>query len=396
MRILFLHEVNYLQKLVFEMHEFPEYLAGKGHDIGFVQFPEGESKEELSRIPFKQRIHGRVAKDSRITLYTPETRSTSTLGRIKSAVTFNHVFRKIVEDFNPDVIVSFSVPTSGWQALRVCRKSNIPYLFRALDVSHKIRRSLFSPLILSAEKYIYSKADWVSTNNPAMANYCISLGARPELVSVNLPPLNLSHFSNASLSRDEMRNQLGIPLNARVVVYMGSFFYFSGLPQLVKDFAKRRKSNSYLLLIGGGEQDQELRSLVKDLDMEEKVLFTGFVSFQALPHYLGVADIAVNPMQSSLVSNAAFPNKVIQYMASGLPVVSTRLSGLELVFGKSKGLTFVADSSMVAAAAIGILDSDEVDTLGAGNLGLVSSSFSMDGALSQFESVLLQLGAHNA
>lgn len=83
-------------------------------------------------------------------------------------------------------------------------------------------------------------------------------------------------------------------------------------------------------------------------------------------------------------------------MASGLPVVSTRLSGLELVFGKSKGLTFVADSSMVAAAAIGILDSDEVDTLGAGNLGLVSSSFSMDGALSQFESVLLQLGAHNA
>ena len=355
MRILFLHEVNYLEKPIFEMHEFPEHLALRGHQVGFVQFPEGWDKAKIKSQGFKSEIQGRVVPQARITLYTPQLASGSLFGRLLTALTFGSAFKKVVDDFRPDVIVSFSVPTSGWQALRVAMQRKIPYVFRALDVSHKIRKNLFSRLIFIAEKYVYKNATWVSANNPAMAKYCMSMGAEPKRISVDLPPIDLEHFGRASGHRKEIRKTLGLDQNHQVILYMGSFFYFSGLPEFVREFAKRASGNQRLVLIGGGEQERELRKLVSELDVDEKVIFTGFVSFGDLPRYLSAADVAINTMHRSLVSNAALPNKVIQYLAAGLPVVSTDLDGLRFTLGLASELTLVEHSEDLFGSVIKVL-----------------------------------------
>ena len=41
MKLLFIHEVSYRKKVIFEMHEIPELLAVRGHDITFLEFDEG-------------------------------------------------------------------------------------------------------------------------------------------------------------------------------------------------------------------------------------------------------------------------------------------------------------------------------------------------------------------
>ena len=391
MRILFLHEVNYLLKPIFEMHEFPEYLAEREHQVGFVQFPEGESKEALKTLPWKQEIEGRAVKNVNLTLYTPKTKSSGLVGRLMATAKFGGEFKRILEDFNPDVVVSLAVPTSGWQGLRVSRRANIPYLFRALDVSHKIRKSIFSGFILQAEKYIYRGADWVSANNPAMLDYCISLGAEATRSSVELPPLNLSHFAPQPGWRAQIRGKLGIPADAKVVLYMGSFFYFSGLPDLIESFAKTRSENQVLVLIGGGEQEDELIALTQRLNLDSSVLFTGFVSFDELPKYLAIADVAVNPMMPSLVSNAAFPNKIIQYLAASLPVVSTRLKGVEATFPVSTALTLVASPNQVFSAANEMLTLNERSEIAEKARMLVSSKFEANSAVDQFERLLISV-----
>jgi len=391
MRILFLHEVNYLLKPIFEMHEFPEYLAEREHQVGFAQFPEGESKEALKTLPWKQEIEGRAVKNVNLTLYSPETKSSGLLGRLMTAVKFGREFKRTIQDFNPDLVVSFSVPTSGWQALRVAKKANIPYLFRALDVSHKIRKSLLSGLILRAEKYIYQNADWVSANNPAMLDYCLSLGAEVTRSSVELPPLNLSHFEPQPGWRAQIRSKLGIPADSKVVLYMGSFFYFSGLPDLIKSFAETRSENQVLVLIGGGEQEDELVALTQRLNLDSSVLFTGFVSFDDLPKYLAIADVAVNPMLPSLVSNAAFPNKIIQYLAASLPVVSTRLKGVEATFPVSTALTLVNSPTQVFSAANEVLTLNERSAMAEKARMLVSSTFEASSAVDQFERLLISV-----
>jgi glycosyltransferase involved in cell wall biosynthesis len=225
-------------------------------------------------------------------------------------------------------------------------------MFRALDVSHKIRRGVFSKFIYRAESFVYRNVDWVSANNPAMLEYCQSMGANPGRASVDWPPIDLRRFTQAKFDPG-LKSQLGIPDNRKIVLYMGSFFYFSGLPEVLKDFA-RSAINEHLVLIGGGEQDSELRELVENLSLKDKVTFTGFVGFEDLPRYLKMADVAINPLQPSLVANAAIPNKVIQYLASGLKVVSSRLRGLELTFGQSEELQFVNAPQDVASRALEI------------------------------------------
>lgn len=391
MRILFLHEVNYLEKPIFEMHEFPELLAALGHEIGFVQFPEGLSSTQVRALGWKTKIPGRVVPSQNLTLYTPQNAPGNLRGRLKTAVTFKKAFLAILRDFKPDVVVSFSVPTSGWQAILASKKAGIPLLFRALDVSHLIRRSIFSRLILQAEKFIYRNASAVSANNPAMAEYCLSMGALGSKTSVDLPPIDLSHFAAGTSERGRVRSRLGIPLESKVILYMGSFFYFSGLPQLIDEFAQSASNGTILLLVGGGEQDQELRSQVSRLGLEKRVLFTGFVGFSELPGYLAAADVAVNPMQSSLVSNAAFPNKVIQYLATGLAVATTRLRGLELTFGEVPGMRYSETPEQVMRDAIELSVRADLSVLGGVNQLLVAEKFSKDEAVRAFEKRLRQV-----
>jgi glycosyltransferase involved in cell wall biosynthesis len=389
LRILFLHEVNYLEKPIFEMHEFPEHLASRGHDVGFVHFPEGYELDEVRSLGWKSEIAGRVVNESRITLYTPQFADGSFFGRVRTALRFRKEFRRIVRDFRPDVVVSFAVPTSGWQALRVCSSDGIPYVFRALDVSHKIRQSILSPFIRVAERYIYGSATWLSANNPAMLEYCQKEGRRQGNSSTDLPPLDLSHFNVNVREGERWRSHYGIPHNARVILYMGSFFYFSGLPQAIEEFSGGAANQDFLCLIGGGEQDAELRSQVARLGIENRVIFTGFVGFKELPGHLAMGDVAINPMLKSLVSDTAFPNKVLQYMAAGLPVISTNLAGLQRTFRQSRGLRFASTPSFIVREARRmLLEEKDLDSLGEANVAAVSGQFSRDDAVRAFESRL--------
>ena len=346
-----MHEVNYLTKPIYEMHEFPEHLAQNGHEIAFWHFPEGYGSREVKSLGWKRQIQGRVISGATVTLFTPPIVG-SLLGRLVSALTANYFAKKAIGEFQPNLIVSFSVPTQGWQIVRAAKELDVPVKFRALDVSHKIRRGIFSKLIYRAESFVYRNVDWVSANNPAMLEYCQSMGAHPSKSSVDWPPIDLRRFTQAKPALD-LKSQLGIPENRKIVLYMGSFFYFSGLPEVIKDFAKSAV-DEHLVLIGGGEQDEELRELVENLGVKDKVTFTGFIDFEDLPSYLKMADVAINPMQPSLVANAAIPNKVIQYLASGLRVVSTRLRGLEQTFGHSEALKLVNSPQDVARGALEI------------------------------------------
>ena len=398
MRVLLLHEVNYLSKPIFEMHEFPEYLARLGHEVGFVHFPEGSKNGNGRQRKWKAEISGRVVEEVNITLYTPWTPLGNLFGRLVTAGIFFFQFKKILNDFKPDVVVSFSVPTSGWQALSLCKKRGIPYLFRALDVSTEIRRSPFNKLVRIAENYIFRSSDWVSTNNPAMLEYVLSRGASSESSSVTYPPLDLNKFLTDLGVGKEVRGSLGIPEGSRVILFMGSFFYFSGLPEVIKSFSSLGPKDTYLVLVGMGEQDKQLRKQVQDLDLEEKVIFTGRVEFSKLSRYFSAADLAINPFRPSAVSNTALPNKVLQYMAAGLPVVSTRLKGLETTFGEAnKGLVFVEKPKGVIGAAIDLIEGDvELSKLGSENKQIVSQTFSDQQTTVSFEKLLLKISGEIA
>jgi glycosyltransferase involved in cell wall biosynthesis len=144
-------------------------------------------------------------------------------------------------------------------------------------------------------------------------------------------------------------------------MYMGTFFHFSGLDDVINELANAADPSVKLLLIGGGEQEERLRNLVEDYNLGERVIFAGFIEFKALANYMCLADVAINPLRNELVASAAFPHKVLQYMAVELPVVSTQLAGLYEAFGNSSGILWSKDSRGVLRQALKLRDRSPQD-----------------------------------
>jgi glycosyltransferase involved in cell wall biosynthesis len=394
MNILFVHEVSYSKKVIFEIHEFPELLSLKRHEITFLEFDEGRKFWQGNQSSRQELIAGRVHAGAKVKLSRPLQLGIPGLDRILALITIVPHMNRLFAKGGFDAVVLYAVPTYGLQTLWLAKKHRVPVMFRALDVSHKIRSSIFSSAIKWIEKRIYKQVQLLSANNPAMARYCEGLSGRASETAVHFPPLDLSHFQNGS--RDSaLRSSLGFREGDKVLVYMGSFFYFSGLVDALDEFAKisLNEPNLKFLLIGGGEQDSELRQKVERQGLSEKVFFTGFVRYADLPKYLKVADVAVNTLEPSLVANVAFPNKVLQYMAAGLPVVSTKLDGLEQTFGNLAGITWASDSrtAIQAATKLAQQSSTELRAITGMQLDAVERIFDVQAAVDNFEEALRNL-----
>lgn len=354
-------EVDYLEKVIYEIHEFPEMLAAAGHDVTFFQFQEGAIRNKKNL--FRERvISGRVHTESKITLVGPHQFGIPAVDRLWATVSCVPALVKLFRKGKFDVVLNFAVPTYGLQVLAIAKLFRVPVVHRSLDVSHELRGVFRTPILL-VEKILYKFVDYISANNPAMKKYCDGLSGRSKPTVVNYPPLDLRHFSPGARDQ-ELCKQLGIGRSNQVITYLGSFFYFSGLPEVVTSFAVQSERNPdlKLLLIGGGEQELELKNLVSKLQLENRVIFTGYVPYSELPRYLALADVAINPLKVSKVSSIAFPHKVLQYLATDLTVVSTRLDGLVSAIDGMPGLHWVESPEACLDLATDLLGQPTLQT----------------------------------
>jgi glycosyltransferase involved in cell wall biosynthesis len=387
-KILVLHEIDYLEKVIYEIHEFPELLAKAGHDVTFFHFQEGanRAKKNLFR---KKEISGRVVPEAKLTLIGPHQFGIFWFDRLWATISSWPALFRLFRENRFDVVLNYAVPTFGLQALIVSVIYKTPFIHRALDSSHEIRESIFRLPILWVEKLMYRFSPLLSANNSAMKRYCEKLAGRKKRSVVNYPPLDIAHFSKRTPDSD-LRERLGISPTDSVITYMGSFFYFSGLPEVVKRFAELvpQGSSTKLLLIGGGEQENELRKLIVDLGISEQVVFTGFVSYDDLPKYLALSSVAINPLQISQVASIAFPNKVLQYLATGIPVVSTRLEGLVSAIDGIEGLAWAGTPTRVLEIALEIAQAGGTRANKSESLKTLASLFSPEAALASMEQTL--------
>ena len=139
MRILFVHEVSYRKKVIYEMHEFPEILSLRGHEITFLEFDEGRKFWQAKQAPKREMISGRVHSQAKVDLNRPFQLGIPGLDRLLATITVIPTLNSLLRKGNFDAVVLYAVPTYGLQTLWLAKKHDVPVVFRALDVSHKIR-----------------------------------------------------------------------------------------------------------------------------------------------------------------------------------------------------------------------------------------------------------------
>jgi len=233
---------------------------------------------------------------------------------------------------------------------------------------------------------VYEQADLVSANNPALLAYCRQNGAREDRLVINLPPLDTEHFSPGA-KNIELLKRLGIAESDKVILFMGTLFRFAGLADVMKTLRPSLKTRRdlRLVILGDGEDREQLHALRSSLDLQNEVVFTGRIEYEDLPEYLRLADVAINPFEHSLTTDCALPHKVLQYLAVGIPTVSTDLEGLVGVLGGDSGTVFEISPSLVAQSALDLLDMGDLVALGREARAAAVSRFSTDSAVNSME-----------
>lgn len=115
------------------------------------------------------------------------------------------------------------------------------------------------------------------------------------------------------------------------LVQAGRLIEKKGLPVTLSAFAVflDRYPNATLTIAGEGPLLDELHRLTRELNIEERVSFIGFVSQEQLREIYYRSHIFLHPSQTGRDGNQeGIPNSMLEAMASGLPVFATEHSGI--------------------------------------------------------------------
>ena len=140
------------------------------------------------------------------------------------------------------------------------------------------------------------------------------------------------------LQRHAMRQQLSLPQDATVMIYVGSGFERKGLKAAIEALAN---SDRYLIVVGQDKQATRYQQLAKTLNCSDRLRFVG-VQQDVQPYY-HAADALLLPTLYD-----PFPNVVLEAMACGLAVItSTGCGGAEFITAGQEG--YVCDALDIKA-----------------------------------------------
>jgi UDP-glucose:(heptosyl)LPS alpha-1,3-glucosyltransferase len=123
-----------------------------------------------------------------------------------------------------------------------------------------------------------------------------------------------------ALHRAKTREEFGIPQDSTLILFLGNGFKRKGLETLLNSISLIKNKNVYCLVVGGDSLLQSYRELVNKLGIGEQVIFAGA---QKKPErFYASADIFVLPSVQE-----AFGNAVLEAMACGVPVITTKVAG---------------------------------------------------------------------
>jgi len=114
-------------------------------------------------------------------------------------------------------------------------------------------------------------------------------------------------------------------------VQAGRLIEKKGLPVTLRAFAcfLRQYPNSTLTIAGEGPLLGQLQKLARELKVDNRVSFTGFISQEQLRDLYQGSHIFLHPSETGADGNQeGIPNSMLEAMASGLPVFATRHGGI--------------------------------------------------------------------
>lgn len=285
-----------------------------------------------------------------------------------------------------------------WTAVHAYQASyggGAAYLFKLFNRSTKFILTLQEGKDLSQQgfwvnffrKRIIEKADLITAISNYLKDYARKLNKKTKIVVIP-NGVDLKNFrreySYGELS--ELADRFGIKPGEKVITTVSRLVPKNGIDILIEAFrildSKFQIQNSKLLIIGDGPERKNLESGIRNLELEDKVIFAGSISHAELPKYLKISDVFVRSSRSEGLGSA-----FLEAMAAGVPIIGTAVGGItDFLKNKETGLiTKIEDPVDLAEKIYSVLKDNELAERLKKNAGeLVVEKYDWDRIAGQF------------
>src|SRR4030042_4218350 len=283
--------------------------------------------------------------------------------------------KKQIEKIKPEVVHTHNPHFNGLATLKAAKKFKIPIL----STNHTMPENIFpfiyplvplrKPLYELIWKYIIwfnNQANFVTTPTQTGLNYLKAHGLKVEAKPVS-NGINLEKFQ--PMEKEPLKKHFNLP-NLPLILYTGRLdpekrvdFISRAMPQVLT------KLNCRLVITGEGKDRQKIQNLVKKLNLDEKVIFLGFLPEEDLQKIYNACDLYVIASTAELQSITT-----LEAIASGLPVVASNLGALpELVRDGENGFLFNAQAELPEKILDIFSDASLKDKMSARSLEIVKA-----------------------
>lgn len=211
------------------------------------------------------------------------------------------------------------------------------------------------------ERFLYRKVKFIIAITSQMEKILVKesiIGENKILITPDAVDLEI--FNKVHKSKDELRHELNLPQDKKLVSYVGSL-YTKGKEKGIGDMLRALKilteneKNLTMMFVGGNEQ--EIAGYRKEAEQmqlkDENLIFIKRVPFIEVPKYEKASDILIIPFpQQKHYAYYASPLKLFEYMASNRPIIASDLPSIREILNESNSILVEPDNP--EAMAIGI------------------------------------------
>lgn len=259
--------------------------------------------------------------------------------------------RRIHRTWKPDAILSYWAHPDGAVAARFAKRWGIPsgVIVGGSDVlvlpreDPKRGRSIVKAL---------DAVDAVITVGAHLKDATARLGVPARKIHVVFQGVDTAIFKPGSMS--DARKKLGLPLEGKMLVAVGSLVPVKGIDVLLDALARltKRRDDVRLCLVGDGAARKSLEERAAKLGLGDVVRFAGSVPQAELGDWYRAADLSVLASRSEGV-----PNVLRESLACGTPFVATNVGGVfEIAEGTKNRVVSAEDAGALENAIADSLD----------------------------------------
>lgn len=256
---------------------------------------------------------------------------------------------EVMREIAPNVIHIHGVATMAIRGLICGRELGIPTVmtFHTMvdDAAQyyspiKLPPETMSKLIWIYLRQILKRMDVVVTPTAVIGKELEAHGARCRNL-LAIPTGAKTDVFRPGIPCGDIRERYGLD-GSRVIVHVGRVSYEKSIDMVIRAM---RHIDAKLLIVGKGPAKEDMEALVRELGLEDRVIFTGFVSDEDLPKVYNAADMVISASKFETQGLT-----ILEAMATGKPVACRNGRAFaEIVQDGVNGYLFDTDEECVAA-----------------------------------------------